>query len=74
MLTPMEAHMAIKKDALDSLLAGVTRRLFSPRTAYSTAQESFGGTTRKAPVKRPLRMWPGDIAIVPDQREAFPLH
>ena len=25
--------MAIKKDTLDGLLAGVTRRLFSPRTA-----------------------------------------
>ena len=37
-LTPMEAHMAIK---LDGLLAGVTRRLFSPRTAYSTSSRKL---------------------------------
>ena len=29
--------MAIKKDTLDGLLAGVTRGLFSPRTGYSTS-------------------------------------
>ena len=40
-LTPMEAHMAIKKDTLDGLLAGVTRRLFSPRTAYSTSSRKL---------------------------------
>ena len=37
--------MAIKKDTLDGLLAGaMTRRLFSPRTGYSTSsKKAFGG-------------------------------
>ena len=48
-LTPMEAHMAIKKDTLDGLLAGVTRELFRQGRSIRRARESFVGTTRKAP-------------------------
>jgi hypothetical protein len=36
----MEADMAMK-DTLDGLLAGVTRGLFSPRTAYSTSSRKL---------------------------------
>jgi hypothetical protein len=48
----MEAHMAIKKDTLDGLLAGVTRRLFSPRTAYSTSSRKLWRNDPEGP--RPL--------------------
>ena len=45
--------MAIKKDTLDGLLAGVTRRLFSPRTALFDELKKALATTRKAPALDP---------------------
>ena len=45
--------MAIKKDTLDGLLAGVTRRLFSPRTAYSTSSRKLYRNDPEGPALDP---------------------
>ena len=45
--------MAIKKDTLDGLLAGVTRRLFSPRTAYSTSSRKLWRNDPEGPALDP---------------------